>query len=157
MNFVIKCCKGCISIHAPAWGATGFSRFAELRNIISIHAPAWGATSPLYLPMSAFNFNSRPRVGGDSTIAQFYWQSHCSYTAFLVIFHIFRKNNHKRTPKTPAFSAPMSQCFMFGIHRRIRGSWVLLFGSGEPCPSFRFCAHKNFQADTDELNPDLYR
>ena len=36
---------GDISIHAPAWGATGYD-YAETDDLlISIHAPAWGATS----------------------------------------------------------------------------------------------------------------
>jgi hypothetical protein len=37
--------KLCVSIHAPAWGAT--KRFSEedLFERVSIHAPAWGATS----------------------------------------------------------------------------------------------------------------
>ena len=33
-----------ISIHAPAWGATGGRGTARQKRIISIHAPAWGAT-----------------------------------------------------------------------------------------------------------------
>ena len=33
-----------VSIHAPAWGATQWSGFSELRAVVSIHAPAWGAT-----------------------------------------------------------------------------------------------------------------
>ena len=35
-----------ISIHAPAWGATGPGQAQWHRHIISIHAPAWGATFP---------------------------------------------------------------------------------------------------------------
>ena len=34
-----------ISIHAPAWGATGRSQSAMSLIQISIHAPAWGATA----------------------------------------------------------------------------------------------------------------
>ena len=34
-----------VSIHAPAWGATGWQRRACRRTCVSIHAPAWGATS----------------------------------------------------------------------------------------------------------------
>ncbi len=34
-----------ISIHAPAWGATGVSCQYHFSQSISIHAPAWGATS----------------------------------------------------------------------------------------------------------------
>ena len=34
----------CVSIHAPAWGAT-FQEWSEpVHVIVSIHAPAWGAT-----------------------------------------------------------------------------------------------------------------
>ena len=36
-----------VSIHAPAWGATGGRRGPALvRARVSIHAPAWGATKP---------------------------------------------------------------------------------------------------------------
>ncbi len=34
-----------VSIHAPAWGATGVSRRVQPQHVVSIHAPAWGATS----------------------------------------------------------------------------------------------------------------
>ena len=37
-----------ISIHAPAWGATGLGFERSLRTGISIHAPAWGATSKIH-------------------------------------------------------------------------------------------------------------
>ena len=33
-----------ISIHAPAWGATGMPSWRASHFVISIHAPAWGAT-----------------------------------------------------------------------------------------------------------------
>ena len=33
-----------VSIHAPAWGATGNTLEIAKRRIVSIHAPAWGAT-----------------------------------------------------------------------------------------------------------------
>ena len=33
-----------VSIHAPAWGATGVSRGTSMSWEVSIHAPAWGAT-----------------------------------------------------------------------------------------------------------------
>ena len=36
--------KARVSIHAPAWGATGDSIFCERFKLVSIHAPAWGAT-----------------------------------------------------------------------------------------------------------------
>ena len=36
-----------VSIHAPAWGATGVNlRTCKHHEKVSIHAPAWGATSP---------------------------------------------------------------------------------------------------------------
>ena len=37
-------CVVLISIHAPAWGATGTAVFVSADGEISIHAPAWGAT-----------------------------------------------------------------------------------------------------------------
>ena len=33
-----------VSIHAPAWGATGMLAYAGRPMAVSIHAPAWGAT-----------------------------------------------------------------------------------------------------------------
>ncbi len=33
-----------VSIHAPAWGATGAERDLHTAHHVSIHAPAWGAT-----------------------------------------------------------------------------------------------------------------
>ena len=35
---------GNVSIHAPAWGATGERTFELRAQTVSIHAPAWGAT-----------------------------------------------------------------------------------------------------------------
>ena len=55
-----------ISIHAPAWGATELSQFESMFDNISIHAPAWGATSRFdegFFPHQ--NFNPRARVGRD--------------------------------------------------------------------------------------------
>ena len=37
--------KDCVSIDAPAWGATGAAAGAEGTISVSIDAPAWGATS----------------------------------------------------------------------------------------------------------------
>ena len=37
-----------ISIHAPAWGATGSPGDITPKIYISIHAPAWGATQKAY-------------------------------------------------------------------------------------------------------------
>ncbi len=34
----------CVSIHAPAWGATTRKLQLEEQTKVSIHAPAWGAT-----------------------------------------------------------------------------------------------------------------
>ena len=44
-----------ISIHAPTWGATGFSLFSPNGDFISIHAPTWGATNKQLLnPMFGY-------------------------------------------------------------------------------------------------------
>ncbi len=79
-----------VSIHVPAWGAT-FSKPRGTRVVdVSIHAPAWGATSPLHCQNGAFvfqftlphgerhgrnedkivilGFNSRSRMGSDTTM-----------------------------------------------------------------------------------------
>ena len=37
--------SSCVSIHAPAWGATFQSQPAATGGHVSIHAPAWGATA----------------------------------------------------------------------------------------------------------------
>ncbi len=39
-------CYGCVSIHAPAWGATHNTLPSGKTAKVSIHAPAWGATQP---------------------------------------------------------------------------------------------------------------
>ena len=46
---------GCVSIHAPAWGATHF--LPELVDMchVSIHAPAWGATIAMAVMMYMFD------------------------------------------------------------------------------------------------------
>ncbi len=57
---------GCVSIHAPAWGATEISPALEQRPSVSIHAPAWGATSPRRPCRAPWpGFNPRTRVGCD--------------------------------------------------------------------------------------------
>ena len=54
----------CVSIHAPAWGAT-FLRFpSSSTSDVSIHAPAWGATDERAVNKSYFQFQSTPPHGG---------------------------------------------------------------------------------------------
>ena len=56
-----------VSIHAPAWGATLPARVNLLRMEVSIHAPAWGATGRWYRGRLRWAcFNPRARVGRDS-------------------------------------------------------------------------------------------
>ena len=55
-----------ISIHAPAWGATGATDVPRNVVHISIHAPAWGATrSTTCITSCGVNFNPRSRMGSD--------------------------------------------------------------------------------------------
>ena len=56
-----------VSIHAPAWGATGDDGGQSGAASVSIHAPAWGAT-PAKLRNGEFRtcFNPRARVGRDA-------------------------------------------------------------------------------------------
>ena len=77
-----------VSIHAPAWGATGLSRCCRGHGrsfnprsrvgsdtgvasniacgVVSIHAPAWGATQTCGMPSHRQTcFNPRSRVGSD--------------------------------------------------------------------------------------------
>ena len=57
---------GCISIHAPQWGATVHDAAAESFQSISIHAPQWGATSTTTAtPKPPNYFNPRTPVGCD--------------------------------------------------------------------------------------------
>ena len=56
-----------VSIHAPAWGATGQGHEGRDQQAqVSIHAPAWGATPCCPAPAKApCCFNPRTRVGCD--------------------------------------------------------------------------------------------
>ena len=55
-----------ISIHAPAWGATQSGDHRGQRRTISIHAPAWGATGGrAILRFNGEHFNPRTRMGCD--------------------------------------------------------------------------------------------
>ena len=56
----------CVSIHAPAWGATPLLICASRGDVVSIHAPAWGATQPQGAALLHLGgFNPRTRVGCD--------------------------------------------------------------------------------------------
>ncbi len=58
--------RHCVSIHAPAWGATDAAKAVIRSDDVSIHAPAWGATisrSTLHCMLN--RFNPRSRVGSD--------------------------------------------------------------------------------------------
>ena len=58
----------CVSIHAPAWGATSIPAGRQRQSKVSIHAPAWGATSSLALALHSSQFQSthphgvRPKI-----------------------------------------------------------------------------------------------
>ena len=55
-----------VSIHAPAWGATGAFNHLSIQDGVSIHAPAWGATAALSIGWTRlWSFNPRTRVGCD--------------------------------------------------------------------------------------------
>ena len=55
-----------ISIRTPAWGVTFCDMAKHLAEDISIRTPAWGLAEVVHEP----NFNSHPRVGGDSKNTQ---------------------------------------------------------------------------------------
>ena len=56
-----------VSIHAPAWGATGGPYQRPVAGRVSIHAPAWGATKRRWpVPRARSCFNPRARVGRDA-------------------------------------------------------------------------------------------
>ena len=55
-----------VSIRAPAWGATGGLKRMHFGGGVSIRAPAWGATfAVLAFATPENSFNSRSRVGSD--------------------------------------------------------------------------------------------
>ena len=58
-----------VSIHAPAWGATGGRCQRPSRSTVSIHAPAWGATSAGPPSFGRAEFRSTPPRGGRPPIA----------------------------------------------------------------------------------------
>ena len=59
-----------ISIHAPAWGATAAGRVVVVLEPISIHAPAWGATRrSARCWIRGRYFNPRSRMGSDESEA----------------------------------------------------------------------------------------
>ncbi len=61
-----------VSIHAPAWGATGHDYACCVGDRVSIHAPAWGATRPAHRAAPApRSFNPRARMGRDATLPTF--------------------------------------------------------------------------------------
>ena len=66
----LNCCKSCcISIHAPAEGATQFMKQTGGDIGISIHAPAEGATQFVKNMESSFmDFNPRSRGGSDLSV-----------------------------------------------------------------------------------------
>ena len=47
-----------VSIHAPAWGATGDAIAVQYVQNVSIHAPAWGATNSAQAYQQALAFRS---------------------------------------------------------------------------------------------------
>ena len=56
--------RACVSIHAPAWGATASVVGIDTTAIVSIHAPAWGATPLLCHNRRTAAFQSTPPHGG---------------------------------------------------------------------------------------------
>ena len=67
-----------VSIHAPAWGATGDERLVHIGQAVSIHAPAWGATETYRMFLvDTIGFNPRTRVGCDAQLPLFVllWKS----------------------------------------------------------------------------------
>ena len=51
----------CVSIHAPAWGATWVRRLLAAVRSVSIHAPAWGATvSPFWVIIATVFQSTHP-------------------------------------------------------------------------------------------------
>ena len=60
--------RRCVSIHAPAWGATAYQGHHLPQHPVSIHAPAWGATRKAARanPANVFQFTlpHGERLGG---------------------------------------------------------------------------------------------
>ncbi len=56
-----------VSIHAPAWGATMMESRKIRNHDVSIHAPAWGATCSICSSRMCYgSFNPRSRMGSDA-------------------------------------------------------------------------------------------
>ena len=93
----LNCCKSCcISIHAPAEGATQFMKQTGGDIGISIHAPAEGATQEGgETPPEDSDFNPRSRGGSDSKHTQFFrsnFRTKCAYLYFLLHYIFFTQN-----------------------------------------------------------------
>ena len=54
--------RDCVSIRAPAWGATGAMGRGRVPYRVSIRAPAWGATASLYLIDKDRQIRRLPRI-----------------------------------------------------------------------------------------------
>ena len=68
--------QNCVSIHAPARGATAGARQTKIICCVSIHAPARGATDQEYLELTEDEFQStRPRGARRirNIFSAFYW------------------------------------------------------------------------------------
>ncbi len=64
--FLVVAAGACVSIHAPAGGATKFLTLVKTFQDVSIHAPAGGATQPEGHRRGVFlRFNPRARGGRD--------------------------------------------------------------------------------------------
>ena len=64
--------RACVSIHAPARGATVYQTHARNNPMVSIHAPARGATCFQPDPLARCrSFNPRPCTRGDADTPQY--------------------------------------------------------------------------------------
>ena len=93
-----------VSIHAPAWGATGRidARFAS--RFVSIHAPAWGATAvDRERRAERTGFNPRTRVGCD-VLLFWLWRGQVEVSI------------HAPAWGATAFNTPVPLCVSVSIH-----------------------------------------
>ena len=60
----------CVSIHAPAWGATLSKQVTGRQSLVSIHAPAWGATLSVAGSISATSSFQSTRPHGARLLIQ---------------------------------------------------------------------------------------
>ena len=72
-DFVMLSFEGRVSIHAPAWGATGRAEPTVAQGFVSIHAPAWGATPTTSARIAALEVSIHAPAWGATSLSPDAW------------------------------------------------------------------------------------